>query len=135
MSVDKIFIDSNVLLYLLGNDEKKKALAIGLLSLENYISTQVACENMNVCVKKLNMSTDLSYDHVERLLQNLSVVLIYPSTIQLAYNVQSKYKFSFWDGLIIATAIENNCNILYSEDMQDGQIINNTLKIVNPFKL
>jgi predicted nucleic acid-binding protein len=44
-----------------------------------------------------------------------------------------KYDFQIFDAIIIAAALEADCNILYSEDMQNGQIIENTLKIVNPF--
>ena len=44
-----------------------------------------------------------------------------------------KYDFQVFDGIIIAAALEADCDILYSEDMQDGQIIEDKLKIVNPF--
>ena len=50
-----------------------------------------------------------------------------------ALKIASKYKYSFPDSLIIATAIEYNCNVLFSEDMHHNQIIENTLKIINPF--
>ena len=53
------------------------------------------------------------------------------------YKVSSKlrldYKFSYWDSLIVSSAIESKCSILYSEDMQHNQIINERLKILNPF--
>jgi len=57
------------------------------------------------------------------------------STIKLAQNLVGKYDFQIFDGIIIAAALEADCDILYSEDMQDGQIIENVLKIVNPFPL
>jgi len=47
--------------------------------------------------------------------------------------IKEKYHYSWWDSLILTSALENNCKIVYSEDMQHGQIIENTLKIVNPF--
>jgi predicted nucleic acid-binding protein len=56
-------------------------------------------------------------------------------TIKKAIEIKIKYKFSFWDSLIVASALENRCNILYTEDLQHGQVIETTLKIVNPFKL
>ena len=43
------------------------------------------------------------------------------------------YRFSFYDSLIVAAAIESNCAILYSEDLQNGQVIENELTIKNPF--
>jgi predicted nucleic acid-binding protein len=45
----------------------------------------------------------------------------------------SKYDFQLFDGIIVAAALEANCDVLYSEDMQDGMVIENTLKIINPF--
>ena len=48
--------------------------------------------------------------------------------------IKDKYKLQFYDSLIIATALENNCSVLYSEDMQHGFEIENTLTIINPFK-
>jgi predicted nucleic acid-binding protein len=50
-----------------------------------------------------------------------------------ACQIAEKYHFSFYDSLIIAASLECDCNILYSEDMHHGQIIENKLKIVNPF--
>lgn len=50
-----------------------------------------------------------------------------------AINIKDKYKFQYYDSLIIATALENGCNTLYTEDMQHNQIIENQLKIINPF--
>lgn len=50
-----------------------------------------------------------------------------------AMEIKEKLGFSYWDSLIIASALENQCNILYSEDMQNGQIVENKFKIVNPF--
>jgi predicted nucleic acid-binding protein len=48
--------------------------------------------------------------------------------------VMERYRFSFYDSLIIATALEASCTTLYSEDMQHGQLIENKLLIINPFK-
>lgn len=56
------------------------------------------------------------------------------STIKKAIQVKRDTNYSYWDSLVIASALENNCSILYTEDMQDGQVIENNLTIVNPFK-
>jgi len=55
------------------------------------------------------------------------------STIKLAQSLVNKYDFQIFDGIIVAAALEADCDILYSEDMQDGQVIEKTLKIKNPF--
>jgi predicted nucleic acid-binding protein len=56
------------------------------------------------------------------------------TTIEKALHLAQTYQYSYWDSLIIAAALEANCAILYSEDMQHGQIFNNQLTIVNPFR-
>ncbi len=48
--------------------------------------------------------------------------------------LKKRYGYSYWDTLILASALECDCSIVYSEDMQDGQRIEQTLTIVNPFK-
>ncbi|BAZ27720.1 PilT protein domain protein [Cylindrospermum sp. NIES-4074] len=54
-------------------------------------------------------------------------------TLQYAAKLRDRYSLSFWDSLIVASAILGEASILYSEDMQNGLIIENTLQIVNPF--
>jgi predicted nucleic acid-binding protein len=66
-------------------------------------------------------------------LERCTVQPVILSTVKLAQNLIGKYNFQLFDGIVVAAALEANCDILYSEDMQDGQIIENTLKIVNPF--
>ena len=55
-------------------------------------------------------------------------------TIKYSWRIRRKYSYSYWDSLSIASALENNCKALYTEDMQDGQIIEDKLTIINPFK-
>jgi predicted nucleic acid-binding protein len=56
-------------------------------------------------------------------------VFIHASNIRQKY----KYNFSYYDSIIVATALENECNVIYSEDMQHNQLIENQLRIINPF--
>jgi predicted nucleic acid-binding protein len=51
-----------------------------------------------------------------------------------AFHIANKYGFPWYDGLIVASAVENSCSLLITEDLQDGQVIENTLTIINPFK-
>lgn len=60
--------------------------------------------------------------------------LIDKEAILLSFKITKQYKYSIWDSLIIASALESNCSVLYTEDMQDGQIIDGKLTIVNPFE-
>jgi predicted nucleic acid-binding protein len=131
---DKLcFFDSNILVYLVDDDDVKREKADTLLNPKHIISSQVVAENINVCLKKLNFTKDKAYKHGLGLIAKLTYVAINPSTFNLAFMIHKKYQLSNWDSLIIASALENNCETLYSEDMQDGLVIENTLTIVNPF--
>lgn len=55
------------------------------------------------------------------------------SAMLKASELREKHSYSFWDSLIVASALQINAAILYSEDMQHGTIIDNRLKIINPF--
>jgi predicted nucleic acid-binding protein len=96
-------------------------------------STQVIGEISNVLTKKYPALEK----EIELFLQDISefyeIITISKNLLFKALKLHFKYKFSSFDSLIIASALEADCNILYSEDMQHGQVIENTLKIVNPF--
>jgi predicted nucleic acid-binding protein len=135
MKGNKIFVDSNVLLYLFSNDAKKKQHAASLLSNKYYISTQVVNENVSVCLRKLKLSKDEAFTHATNLLNSVTVLVIYKSTIKMSFHLSGKYGFSFWDSLIVATALENDCDLLLSEDMQHNLIVESKLTIQNPFAI
>ena len=50
-----------------------------------------------------------------------------------SFEIKNRYSFSYWDSLILSSALENGCDVIYSEDMHDGQLIDGVLRIVNPF--
>ena len=132
--LEKIFLDSNILVYLVGQDEQKGEKVRSLLNPELIISTQVIIENVNTCLKKLKLTKDSSFAHGEMIQNSFKVVTITTDIISLSFFLSKKYQFSLWDSLIVATALLNQCSILYSEDMQDGLVIEQTLTIINPFK-
>lgn len=133
MTGDQIFLDSNILIYLLEQDRDRRDLVLGFSNKGYNISTQVISENVNICLKKLKMTKEESFEHGDYLFNSFKLNLITEKTIKHAFNISIRYKFSYWDSLILATALENNCNTLYSEDMQHDQLIDNNLKILNPF--
>ena len=61
------------------------------------------------------------------------VAIITPMTIQHAIEIAERYKFSWFDSLIVATALEAGCDTLYTEDLQHRQIIDGRLTVSNPF--
>jgi len=133
---DKIFIDTNILLYLSIKDEAKTGVLTNLIYKQKQatISTQVLGEFSNVIYRKQLLSPDKLIDYLNIYSSEFEVVNIVSDTIINSIRIKEKYKFSFWDSMIISSAIEANCTILYSEDMHHKQLIENKITIVNPFK-
>jgi len=130
---DRFFIDSNVALYLVREFSEKKDTALNFLEKIPVISIQVINENINVCHKKFELSVEIIQKHITTLFEKCIVAQISRETTEKAIRILLKYKYSYYDSLIIASALENNCKILYSEDLQHKQIIEKTLTIINPF--
>jgi len=137
---DKVFIDSNIWLYALiekqqKNDQFKHKLAKKLLTTQDniHISTQVVNE---VCV---NLMRKADKDHAYILQFSRDFIASYTVHNQTtedlitAATLRLDYHLSYWDSLIIASAINNQCKIVYSEDMQNNLLIYNKLTILNPF--
>lgn len=141
-----VFIDSNIYLYALAkptnpSDESKRAMALLLLKtlLETQtllISTQVLNEVHSKLIKKFKFDDETVFEIIEQTI--VSVTLIKPisyQTYHAAFQLRTKYKFSYWDSLIVASSLENDCHTLYSEDMQHGLKVENKLSIINPFQI
>lgn len=134
---DKIFLDTNIVLYSYSIDEEGKQ-GIAQKILENnsdlYISKQVINETINILLKKLKLPIQKVEDVVLEL-DNEFIILDFDITTQIkAIRLKKDYNLQFYDALIIATALENKCTVLYSEDMQDSLKIEDKLTIINPFK-
>jgi predicted nucleic acid-binding protein len=133
---DNVFIDTNVLVYSYSFTEpSKQSIAQNLVFTGNaFISTQVLQELSNILNKKFKIDWHQITNVLAECQQNFNVYLNLPSTVSQACLIADKYKYSFYDSLIIAAALQTNCTTLYSEDLQHGQLIDETLKIFNPFK-
>ena len=132
---DKVFIDTNVLIYGYSEDEPdKRQQAIDCVrSGEAWISTQVLNETINVLKRKFSLSYSQIREAVQELSEGFPIVLVSVNTIEMALNLAERYQYSYFDSLILASALEARCQILYSEDLHDGQRIENQLTIINPF--
>ena len=132
---DKVFLDTNVLIYGYSEDEPdKRQRAIDCVrSGEAWISTQVLNETINVLKRKFSLSYSQIRDAVQEISKGFPIILVSVNTIEMALNLAERYQYSYFDSLILASALEAGCQILYSEDLQDGQRIENQLMIVNPF--
>lgn len=128
-----VFFDTNVLLYLLSADEGKANRAEMLLSKGGTISVQVLNEFTSVASRKLKMT----YPEISEILETIKAVCevkdLTVETHRLGLSIAERYGFSFYDSLIVSSAVMANCKVLYSEDMQSGQEISEKLTIENPF--
>ncbi len=132
---DRIFIDTNLWIYLYSKDDKNnKCKELLDQNFENVnISTQVLGEIFSVLTKKRIKTKEEAKQIVADITSSFSVAEVLTATVNKAMDLSIKQAFSYWDSLIIASALESNCSILYTEDMQDGQIIEDRLRIMNPF--
>jgi predicted nucleic acid-binding protein len=133
---DKVFIDSNILIYSYSDlfpDKQAKARKLINSYDDVFISTQVLNEFVSAFVKKLKAEWPDIMNSLDEITENYSVFINTSDTVKEACKIAQKYQFSFYDSLILSSALESGCNILYSEDMQHGQLIENRLKVVNPF--
>ncbi|MBE9144935.1 PIN domain-containing protein [Planktothrix mougeotii] len=137
------FCDSNLWLYqfLIDPDSdrseeiKKHNIAINLTNQKNIlISTQVINEVCAVLCKKAKLSEIKIRQIIEEFYQGCIVMDINRNIIVIASDLRTQYNFSFWDSLIVASALSGGADTLYSEDMQDGLIVSQQLTIINPFK-
>ena len=132
--MNKIALDSNILIYSHSLEcEKKKLIARAFFKENPVVSSQVISEYINVIKRNLKLTKFEIIQLCSSWLEKYTVQPVVLSTIKLAQDIIKKYDFQVFDSIIIAAALEAECDILYSEDMHSGLIIENTLKIVNPF--
>jgi predicted nucleic acid-binding protein len=114
----------------------KKEIAETMLSLpQTAISSLVLNENLNVGIKKFKLGQHKLLAHVEFLLLNCNVVSISFGLQKKALDIHFKYKFSYYDSLILAAALEAGCITLYSEDLQHGKSLRtNSLSSILSFE-
>jgi predicted nucleic acid-binding protein len=130
---DRIFLDTNVVVYSLYDQSPKQEISISLLRKNPCISTQVIMESVNVCIRKLKLSKEKAFENATYLLKSCEIITITAPILTNAFSISLQYQLSHWDSLIIASAIEAGCTTLYSEDLQHNQLIENKLQIINPF--
>ena len=132
----KIFLDSNIVIYAYcNNGADKQQKAKELFTEKNIvISTQVLQEMANTLYRKFKADFHTIHLLLEECAHNVSTLYVnIPETIFYACNIADRYNYSFYDSLVIASALDTGCQILYFEDMQHNQLIEGKLKIINPF--
>jgi predicted nucleic acid-binding protein len=96
------------------------------------ISIQVLNEFAAILIKHA-IPGDTIYQAIKELIEDSAVIELDLEILWETWRIRNKYFFSYWDSMIIAAALKAECHILYSEDFQNEQIIENRLKIINPF--
>ena len=129
-----VFFDTNVLIYAIAERDPRSVQAEMLLLSGGIISIQGLNEFVSVARQKMGMVwNDIAEAADAILVLCPSPVPITLDVHQLAIKLAQRYGFSICDALVAAAALIARCTTLYSEDFQDGQIIDGTLTIKNPF--
>ncbi|KAB8332557.1 PIN domain-containing protein [Scytonema tolypothrichoides VB-61278] len=133
---DKVMIDTNLWVYLYAKNPQEKYLKVKKIISENFdcltVSTQILGELYNVLTKKNLTSKEEAKQIIQEIATNFTVLEIDTLKVLTALDINSGYGYSYWDSLVISTALLSNCSILYSEDMQNNQLIEKKTRIVNP---
>jgi predicted nucleic acid-binding protein len=130
----RAFFDTNVLIYSVAENDPRSDAAEALLAGGGAISAHVLNEFVAVVRRKLGMS----WADVTEALDAIRILCPSPVPITIethdaALRIVQKYGYHIYDALVAAAALEANCDRLYTEDMQDGQVIDDRLTIKNPF--
>lgn len=135
------FIDTNVFIYQLDStDARKQKVAEGIVrealtAGSGCISSQVVQECLNVALRKaaVPLSTSDARAYLDAVLLPLMQVMVSDALYQRALDVRERWRFGFYDSLIVAAALTAGCRTLLSEDLQHGQKLDG-LAIVDPFR-
>ena len=130
----KDFFDTNVLIHAVAKNDPRAIKAEELIAVGGTVSVQSLNEFVSVARRKLGMS----WKEVKDFLNLICILCPDPVPISLdthrgAVAIAEKYGYGIYDALIASAALEAGCKMLYSEDLQDGQVINRQLTIRNPF--
>jgi len=129
------FIDTNVLVYLASGDRAKADRAETLIANgDGTISVQVLNELANAARRKMRLSWPETHEFLSMI---RTLLPAHPLTVEVhetGLDLAERYGLSIYDAMIAASALEADCDTLWSEDMQDGMTLENHLRIVNPFR-
>lgn len=130
------FLDTNVLIYAVAKDDPRSEIAEALLSAGGVVSVQVFNEFAAAARRKLGMS----WDDITEVLDAIRVLCPSPLAVTIemhdaAVKIARTYGLHMYDALVVAAALAADCETLYTEDLQDGQVIEDQMTIRDPFKM
>jgi predicted nucleic acid-binding protein len=131
----RVFIDTNVFIYLYSEDEMEKQ-KIAQKAVDKYeciISTQVLNEFSNICIKKLGKNPEEIELAIDEIMDHCNVLILEKEDIKQALNIHRNFGYNYYDCLMIVSALNSGCTYLLTEDLADGQIVENKLTIINIF--
>ncbi|YAF98363.1 MAG: PIN domain-containing protein [Nodularia sp. CChRGM 3473] len=133
---DKIFLDTNLWIYLYAKNPPEKFQQVAEILKNNssslLVSTQILGELFHVLTRKKFTSKTDTITIILDIVNTFPIQPIKTTEVIQALEINAKYHYSYWDSLIIATALLSECSIIYSEDMQHNQLIENKVRILNP---
>jgi len=132
---DSAFIDTNLFVYTQRADDPRKQ-RIARETIDRFscvASTQVLKELCNIFTRKFPIPVEALQSILAAIRVACEIDVVDNAAIDEALLLHRRYGFSFFDCLILASALRRGCKYLFTEDMRDGQVINGTLKIVNIF--
>ena len=128
------FFDTNVLLYAASGDPAKANRAEQLIGDGGIVSVQVLNEIANVARRKMGLSWAETRAFLAAIRGLLPVRPITTEIHDTGLVLAERYGLSIYDAMIAAAALDAGCDRLWSEDMQDGMVLEDRLRIVNPFR-
>jgi predicted nucleic acid-binding protein len=135
---DRVFVDTNIYIYAaIESTGTKHRIASDLLSRLSQTasiiaSTQVIGE-FYTAMSKNKCPHEEIMPFIDEIIEGTDMQTVTLEIIERCFALRKRYNYTYWDSLLLASALHTDCEVFYSEDMQDGQGIENTLTIRNPF--
>lgn len=128
------FFDTNVLVYIASGDAAKAAMAEEIIGLGGVVSVQVLNEATNVARRKMRLSWQETHEFLSLFRALLTVQSMTVSVHEAGLALAERHTLSIYDAMIVASALDADCDTLWSEDMQHGMVFADRLRVVNPFR-
>lgn len=128
------FFDTNILIYAFAENDPRLVSAETLVNAGGVVSVQILNEAANTLSRKFRFGWHRINQIIAAILNTCpDPVPLTLDTHHRARRIAERYRYSFYDGLVVASAIEAGCRVLYTEDLQHGQVIER-VRIENPFR-
>jgi predicted nucleic acid-binding protein len=134
ITMSKIALDTNILLYGVSvDDERKRKISCKLIDRQPVIFPQNLSEFINVLLNRWKYPKHNIEIAIKEILSDCLLEPTSPDTYLNAFELVKKYDFQIFDAIIVSSALASGCEILYTEDMQHGLLVEKQLTIINPF--